>query len=94
MDFNSAIWWRVNLLWGRGIKEGVSIYFLVVIFLHMPPYPNSRPRTGTVPLIVLIHCIIPYNGLFLCDIQVCVLQMEINQASGDQSVWHHNGHSF
>ncbi len=29
---------------------------------------------------------IPYYGLILCDIQVCDLQMEINQASGDQSV--------
>ncbi len=25
---------------------------------------------------------------------MCDLQMEINQASGDQSVWHHNGHSL
>ncbi len=37
---------------------------------------------------------IPYYGLFLCDIQVCDLRIEINQVSGDQSVWHHNGHSL
>ncbi len=37
---------------------------------------------------------IPYYGLSLCDIQVCDLQMEINQANGDQSVLHHNGHSL
>ncbi len=30
--------------------------------------------------------IIPNYGLFLCDIQVSDLQMEINQVSGDQSV--------
>ncbi len=29
---------------------------------------------------------IPYDGLFLCDIQISVLQMENIQASGDQSV--------
>ncbi len=28
----------------------------------------------------------PYYGMFVCGIQVCVLQMEVNQASGDQSV--------
>ncbi len=30
--------------------------------------------------------IIPYYGLFLCDIQVSDLWIEINQASGDQAV--------
>ncbi len=43
-----------------------------------------------------------YYSIFwsvLCDIQVCVLPMEINQASWDQSVWHHiwslyNDHSL
>ncbi len=39
-----------------------------------------------------IYMFIPYYGLILCDKQVCDLQIEINQASGDQSVWHHNGH--
>ncbi len=46
-------------------------------------------------LIALTTCISYYMyGLFLCDIQVCILRMEINQASGDQSVWHHNVHSL
>ncbi len=37
---------------------------------------------------------ITYHGLIVCDIQVSDLQMEINQASGDQLVLHHNGHSL
>ncbi len=32
------------------------------------------------------HPVITHYGLILCDIQVYDLQMEINQASGDQSV--------
>ncbi len=35
---------------------------------------------------VIITIIITYYHLNLYDIQVCDLQMEINQASGDQSV--------
>ncbi len=38
------------------------------------------------PDLEYIALFIPYYGLFLCDIQVCVLQIEINQASDDQSI--------
>ncbi len=33
-----------------------------------------------------MSCFIPYYGLFLCDIQIYVHQIEINQASGDHDI--------
>ncbi len=43
----------------------------------------------TVPFVGVQFII--YYGLILCDIQASDLWMEFNQASGDQSVWNHNG---
>ncbi len=36
--------------------------------------------------LVILNPLIPYYGLFLCDIQISVLQIEIHQTSEDQSV--------
>ncbi len=35
---------------------------------------------------LVVIFMIPYHGLFLCDIQVSVLRMEINQSTGEQSL--------
>ncbi len=45
-------------------------------------------QTSNVELLPRFPMFIPYYGLILCDIQVCDLRIEINQASEDQSVWH------
>lgn len=42
----------------------------------------------------LYNLFIPHCDLLLCDIQLYVLSMEINWASGDHLVWHHNGDSL
>ncbi len=48
--------------------------------MHINPGLNM-----SIPEAVVL-AFIPYYGLFICDIQVSDLQMEINQGSGDQSI--------
>ncbi len=43
---------------------------------------NSDPPGKNISQVGM--CIIQYYGLFLCNIQVSVIKMEINQAIGDQ----------
>ncbi len=78
----------------------ISIYFNITIcpwFVYiLPTHTNHHTYSIIFPVNNNIHNNIyihqqDYN-IFLCE--VCDLWMEINQASGDQSVWYHNGHSL
>ncbi len=42
-------------------------------------------KSLTLLKVEILVLVIPYYGVFLYGIHVCVLQMEINEASGDQS---------
>ncbi len=55
---------------------------LAVSYPECPPVNNMSTQIN-------VHASfghIPYYGLFLCDIQISVLQIEIHQTSEDQSV--------
>ncbi len=68
------------------VNENENMFTISRMSISWERMSNNVAKVPTIEANHDIAIIIPYYGLFVYDTQICDLQMEINQSSGDQSI--------